>query len=1641
MKHLTYCLLSLISLNVLAFTPGTNTYWSFCSIPLTNNECQIPNVEGDYFNRSFTSPLEAFQYLDEKVYFNELPIVDHYYRYQVQWDSNHNPYPLPPDNNLVGLLAEYQLVSNDGTISQGGIRQLVVYKHSPNCTSFESCHYEPLDEGDKECDSGKFVGNPINVSSGTKYQKETDYISSKRDSDLRFVRYYQTKVNSGKYVGASWSHNFNRNIALAPAYPSTDIFDFDYFDNGGLSEGQALYQDQLGNKVLFDTVDGELRSYSEAGHVITIQRNPDDSIDLIRLRKKNGDTEEFNNEGILSKIITTNGFTYSLEHSASETLVTTASGEWLRIVKGENGPSSLVTPDLTIGYTYTDIGMLETVTYAPGTESESTLTYLYEHDQYGDLLTGTIDERHRRYNTWSYDANGLVTYSGLGSADVNGNRKEEFSVNPLNAFTTSVDNPYGKESEHHFETIRGARKLTRIEGKASSNCLPSDGYLSYDALGQKDKVTDARGYVTDYDINDQGFLEQKIEGLTWLDPQTRTQTTVTPETRTTTYTWIQETRQVDVVTTENLIIDYDYYPTTHRLQKITQTDRTAYTNALGVTTSQTRVWNYAYNYHNSAELPVDVIVNTMTIDGPLPGTDDSVIYQWDIDGNLTSITNEESHLTQFSDHNGRGQPQTITDPNNIITRITYHPRGWVETITVEDPDRVTAEDSTTAFAWYENGTLQRITQPDGSYLHYEYNDARHLTEISNNLGEVITFTPDEMGNWTLAETKDVSTTIQRQQQHAFDELGRLMDVLGNYQQHTHYDYDESNNLNGIEEQGATRLLTTTLNYDALDRLAEEIRPINYLVNGVETSADVKTTYTYDASNKLTSVTDPENKVTTYWNNGFGERIRTISPDTQTTDAWFNEQGNLTDKIDARGVRSTYHYDDLGRLTHIEYPANTSLDVRYFYDEVTTNNPYARGQLTRMTDPSGSTTLIYDHRGNLVEETRVIDGDSNTVKYVYNLANKLTQITYPSDRIVNYERNDALGRTTRVTTQKTANDTEVVLASNLNYLPFGPTSSVTLGNNLIQQTPYDLDYRLDKILTGSVFDLNIDYDRFNNVNALTNSIRPSRSQTFVYDDLHRLQDAYGSYTNGIDHIHYEFDLLGNRQLVRSSANSTTVYEDTYAYYPDTHRLSGITRTTSSDTQSRSFGYDNAGNLLTETTFAGDQRSYTHAENARLIQLSENTSVLGDYVHNGLGQRAFKTVGSETHRFHFGLNGELLAEKGFDADILGREYVYLHGRLLAVMDTCEEGVCTTPSAAPQAKSAKASPQKSSSSSESSSGDLMVMGGSTGIVWLMALLTLGIIRKNFSWTRLNIKALSIPLLAVFVSACGGTNTETVIYFAHNDHLGTTKVLTNDAGTPVWEGHADPFGETEITIADVEFNQRFPGQYYDSESGIHYNYYRDYDPSLGRYIQSDPIGLAGGSNTFAYANQNPVAYTDEQGLYANIVVGTGIRIVGGRAGGQAVSRGLRKAIGPVGGTIAACLLTGYCSTEGENENSASNPSSAMGSSTGDPGCDPDDPLCLNEGPSSQECPIVNKAVNSNLPHAAERAVERGIYPTQSAAREGLKSLSKDITKNKSFPAGSIVDPTNPTRVLAPVGNGGRAVYHVASNGTAKLKTVLISR
>ena len=134
---------------------------------------------------------------------------------------------------------------------------------------------------------------------------------------------------------------------------------------------------------------------------------------------------------------------------------------------------------------------------------------------------------------------------------------------------------------------------------------------------------------------------------------------------------------------------------------------------------------------------------------------------------------------------------------------------------------------------------------------------------------------------------------------------------------------------------------------------------------------------------------------------------------------------------------------------------------------------------------------------------------------------------------------------------------------------------------------------------------------------------------------------------------------------------------------------------------------------------------------------------------------------------------------------------------------------------------------------------------------------------------------------------------YAVHSDHLNTPRKLTQANGQAVWQWAYSAFGDEQPTTAakrftsemtvpttgatstpEVTFNLRYPGQYFDKETNLHYNYFRTYAPGTGRYTQGDPIGLQGGWNRFAYVEGNPLSMTDPTGeiAFIPIVIGIGV-------------------------------------------------------------------------------------------------------------------------------------------------------------------------
>jgi RHS repeat-associated protein len=119
--------------------------------------------------------------------------------------------------------------------------------------------------------------------------------------------------------------------------------------------------------------------------------------------------------------------------------------------------------------------------------------------------------------------------------------------------------------------------------------------------------------------------------------------------------------------------------------------------------------------------------------------------------------------------------------------------------------------------------------------------------------------------------------------------------------------------------------------------------------------------------------------------------------------------------------------------------------------------------------------------------------------------------------------------------------------------------------------------------------------------------------------------------------------------------------------------------------------------------------------------------------------------------------------------------------------------------------------------------------------------------------------PIAVLQPQATTATNQ---VNYVHADRLGTPQIITNSSESNVWNTTYQPFGTTGLLNAAINQNLRFPGQNFDAETGFNYNLNRDYVPYLGRYLESDPIGLDGGINTYQYVSGNPARYIDPIGL-----------------------------------------------------------------------------------------------------------------------------------------------------------------------------------
>jgi RHS repeat-associated protein len=371
--------------------------------------------------------------------------------------------------------------------------------------------------------------------------------------------------------------------------------------------------------------------------------------------------------------------------------------------------------------------------------------------------------------------------------------------------------------------------------------------------------------------------------------------------------------------------------------------------------------------------------------------------------------------------------------------------------------------------------------------------------------------------------------------------------------------------------------------------------------------------------------------------------------------------------------------------------------------------------------------------------------------------------------------------------------------------------MTFGNGLADARSYDTRYRLGTWTAGSVISKTTTWQDDDTITGITDNLNSANNRTFGYDEIHRLTTANGPWGSGS----YSYDANGNRLSKTEGASSTS-----YTYTAGTNRLA-----TATGSEPGTYTCDSNGNTAGDGT-----HTYQYSQRDRLATADSGTTASDSY--DGDGRRVQKTAGGVTTLFFYDPNGKLL-EEYIPATATGKDYVWLPGTYepLARVDF---GLTDTDNGDVLRCTKSSSNVHLDWSLDSTSGPFVVER-STSFTFSSP----QYLGPTQSTKTFNDSVLGNGTNYAY-EAFRRTLTDT-LYFYHADHLGTPIAMTNGAGAIVWRAEHTPFGGIyAMPVATAENNLRFPGQYWDGETGLAQNYYRDYRHTLGRYWEPDPVALS---------------------------------------------------------------------------------------------------------------------------------------------------------------------------------------------------------
>ncbi|WP_407561291.1 RHS repeat-associated core domain-containing protein [Streptomyces sp. 184] len=855
----------------------------------------------------------------------------------------------------------------------------------------------------------------------------------------------------------------------------------------------------------------------------------------------------------------------------------------------------------------------------------------------------------------------------------------------------------------------------------------------------------------------------------------------------------------------------------------------------------------------------------------LKGSDDVVVKRFGYDhGNLTEDVNSSglplrfgydarSRIVSWTDRNDSGYSYVYDDQDRCV-RQAGQGGHLTSTFRYDNADdewpgrRITTvengEGAVTRFVVNDDCQVVAEIDPCGGVTRTSYDEHHHVRSWQDPLGQTTLFTRDESGLPLSIERSDGAVT-----RYTYNRLGLPTEITLPDAQKIRCEYDDRGNVTRYTDQAGA---TTHLHVDGSGHLVAMTDP-----------AGDTTRIRTDAAGLPVETVDPYGGTVHHERNGFGRpvlitgtaagtkrlrwttegRLAQVVHADGSADSWtYDGEGNCTGHTDANSGVTRYEYTHFDLLTARTEPDGTRYEFRHDQEL----------RLTEVVNPQGlAWSYSYDAAGRLVAET---DFDGRTLSYDLDPAGRVVTITNDLGRSVHY-RHDALGQIVRKEADGRAT-----------HYAYDQAGRLTRAENP-DSTVVQVWDPAGRLTSASVNGRETTYS-YDAAGRRTRRTTPAgHVSTWSYDSRSRRTTLTAAERT----IAFELDGIG-REISRRIGGFATISHD----YDDLGHLSGQTVTApgGSRIQQRSYTYRSDGHLVREDDRLAGSRSFDLDPTGRVLAVRARDWT-ERYAYDAAGnQTAADWPATHPERDAVGprsYTGTRITGAGnvrYEHDSLGRIVLRQKKRLSRKPETwryewdAEDRLTsvTTPDGARWRYTYDPLGRRVAKERMAPDGGTVVER--VDFVWDGTLLCEQTSRSagsahavTMSWDHDRLSPVA-QTERIHAADAPQSEIDSRFFAIVTDLIGTPRELVDESGTVAWRSRSTLWGSTSWNSGATAYTPlRFPGQYHDPETGLHYNYFRHYDPETARYLTPDPLGLAPAPNPASYVH-NPTTWADPNGL-----------------------------------------------------------------------------------------------------------------------------------------------------------------------------------